>query len=69
MLLFNVVCCTVVLGSVVRLVGWSRLPEKLESILGFVTLEPMELNVHGFSASELNVVVYDTKGCCVVSMH
>jgi hypothetical protein len=68
MLLFNVVCCTVVLGPVVSLVGWSRAQEKLEFILGFAALEPIESHVHGFSTSGLNVVVYDAKGCCVVRL-
>jgi hypothetical protein len=69
MLLFNVVCCTGVLGPVVSLVGWSRAPEKSELILGFAALEPMKLQVHGFSASGLNAIVYDSKGFCVVSLH
>jgi hypothetical protein len=69
MLLFNVVCCTVVLGSAVSLVCWSRAPEKLGLILGFMALEPMETHAHGFIASGLNiVVVYIAKDCCVVSV-
>jgi hypothetical protein len=69
MLLFNVVCCTVVLGPVVSLVGWSRAPEISKLILGFAASEPMELHVHSFSAPGLNVVVYNTMGFCVVDLH
>jgi hypothetical protein len=69
MLLFNVVCCAVVLGPVFSLVGWSRATEKSDLILGFVPSKPMELHVHGFRASWLTVAVYTTKGCCVVSLH
>ncbi len=50
---FNVVCCTVMLGPVVSLVGGSRVPEKLELILRFLASKPMELHVHGFGASRL----------------
>jgi hypothetical protein len=66
---FNVVCCAVMLGPVVILVGGSRVPEKLELILHFLASELMELHVHGFVASRLNVVVHNAKGCCVVSLH
>jgi hypothetical protein len=57
MSIFNVVCCTVVLGPVVSLDGWSGAPEESESIVGFVALEPMESHVDDFSVSGLNVIV------------
>ncbi len=66
---FNVVCCAVMLGPVVSLVGGSRAPAKLELILRFSTYKPIELHVHGFGASRLNVVVHNAKGCCVASLH
>jgi hypothetical protein len=66
MLLFDVVCCTVVLGPVVSLVGWSGMPE---SVLGFSALVPIESHIHGFGASGLNVVVHNANGCCVVGLH
>jgi hypothetical protein len=37
MLLFNVVCCTVVLGPVVGHVGMSGMLEEAELLLGFPT--------------------------------
>ena len=66
---FNVVCCAVMLGSVVSLIGWSRALEILELILCFLASEPMESHVHCFGASRLNAVVHNAKGCCVVGMH
>jgi hypothetical protein len=66
---FNVVCCAVMLGPIVSLVGGSRVPEKLELILRFSASEPMESHVHGFGVSRLNVVVHNAKGYCVVGLH
>jgi hypothetical protein len=43
--------------------------EKSKLNLGFAALEPMKMHVDGFSASGLNAVVYDAKGCCAVSLH
>ncbi len=57
------------LGPVVSLVGGSRVPENSELILHFLASEPMESHVHGFGTSRLNVVVHNTKRCCVVGLH
>jgi hypothetical protein len=64
---FNVVCCAVMLGPVVSLVGGSL--EKLELILRFLASEPMESHVHAFGALRLNVVVHNAKSCCVIGLH
>ncbi len=68
-MLFNVVGCTVMLGLVVCPVGGSWVREKLELTLGLVASQPVESHVHGFFASGLYAVVYDSKGCAVVSLY
>jgi hypothetical protein len=66
---FDVVGCTVVLGPVICPVVGDWLPKELELALGLMTLQPVESHVHGFCASGLYVVVYDSKGCAVVGLH
>jgi hypothetical protein len=59
----------VVFGPVVCSVVGSWAPEKMELLLDFAASKPMESHIHGFCASGLYVVVYDSKGCTVVSLH
>ncbi len=61
--------CAVVLGPVVCSVGGSWAPEKTELVLGFAASKPMELHIHGFCELGLYVVVHDSEGCTVVSLH
>jgi len=57
------------LGPVVCSVGGAWAPEKSELALSFAFAQPVESHVHGFSVSWLNVVVHDSEGCGVVSLH
>ena len=43
--------------------------KKTKLVLGFAASKPMESHIHGFCASGLYVVVYDSKGCTVVGLH
>ena len=43
--------------------------KKMEMALGAVASKPVESHVHGFCVPGLYVVVCDSKGCAVVSLH
>ena len=38
------------------------MPEESELVLGLAAVQPLESHVHGFCASGLYLVVYDSKG-------
>jgi hypothetical protein len=59
----------VVFGAVVCSVGGYWVPEKMELVLGFAASKPIESHIHGFCASGLYVVVYDSEGYTVVGLH
>ncbi len=57
------------LGTVVCPVGGAGMPEETELTLGFAVMQPVKSHVHRFCASWLYVVVHDSKGCGVGSLH
>ncbi len=48
--------CAVVLGPIVGSVVGTTTPVDTKLVLGFAAMQPVEMHVHGFSASRLNVV-------------
>ena len=55
-------------GPIVGSVVGSWMPVVAELVLGVMALQPVELHVHRFGASWLNVVGDDVMGCAVVSL-
>jgi hypothetical protein len=62
------VCRTMMFGPIVGSVVGSWMPVVAGLVLGVTALQPVELHVHCFGVSWLNVVGDDAMGCAVVSL-
>ena len=59
---------TMVLGRVVTLVSWSWSPEISELALRVTASEPMPPYVYCIGLAGLNITIYYSKGCGIVSL-
>ena len=59
---------TMMFGPIVGSVVGSWMPVVAKLVLGVTALQPVELHVHCFGASWLNVVVDNAMGCAVVGL-
>ena len=67
-MLFNVMCCAVMLCPVVGAIGWSGAPIVFELVLCLAVAKPMVPHVHCFGATWWDVVGDDAKCCTVVGL-